>query len=132
MSTAFDPSDLTPAMRSVLDRMARAGRPALHTLTPAQAKAAYEAGAGVLEVPVVVSTDGGLRELLRGDNGLLCDPYDIPAWIAATRRILDNPLFGRSLAANGRITVSELTPERHASRVAAIYRGIHAPAEKVA
>ena len=51
MSTAFDPSDLTPAMRSVLDRMARAGRPALHTLTPAQAKAAYEAGAGVLEVP---------------------------------------------------------------------------------
>lgn len=51
MSTAFDPSKLTPAMRSVLDRMARAGRPALHTLTPAQAKAAYEAGAGVLEVP---------------------------------------------------------------------------------
>jgi acetyl esterase len=42
---------LTPAMRSVLERMARAGHPALHTLTPAQAKAAYEAGAGVLEVP---------------------------------------------------------------------------------
>jgi acetyl esterase len=43
--------ELTPAMRSVLERMSRARQPALHTLTPAQAKAAYEVGAGVLEVP---------------------------------------------------------------------------------
>ena len=42
---------LTPQMRSVVDRLARAGRPALHTLSPAQARIAYEAGAGVLEVP---------------------------------------------------------------------------------
>ena len=42
---------LTPAMRDVLNRMARAGRPSLHTLTPEQARAAYEAGAGVLEIP---------------------------------------------------------------------------------
>ena len=38
-------------MRDVLSRMARAGRPPLHHLTPNQARAAYEAGAGVLEVP---------------------------------------------------------------------------------
>ncbi len=38
-------------MRSVLERMERAGRPPLHTLDPLQARAAYEAGAGVLEVP---------------------------------------------------------------------------------
>ena len=38
-------------MRDVLDRMARAGRPPLHTLGPVRARAAYEAGAGVLEVP---------------------------------------------------------------------------------
>ncbi|WP_298927046.1 alpha/beta hydrolase [uncultured Ramlibacter sp.] len=38
-------------MRSVLERMARAGHPPMYTLGPAQAKAAYEAGAGVLEVP---------------------------------------------------------------------------------
>jgi acetyl esterase len=43
--------ELTPAMRSVLERMARAGHPPLYTLPPAQARAAYEAGAGVLEVP---------------------------------------------------------------------------------
>ncbi len=42
---------LTPQMRSVIDRMARAGRPPLHSLAPAQARAAYEAGAGVLEIP---------------------------------------------------------------------------------
>ncbi|MBF6632417.1 MAG: alpha/beta hydrolase [Comamonas sp.] len=37
-------------MRDVLRRMARANRPHLHTLSPAQARAAYEAGAGVLEI----------------------------------------------------------------------------------
>ena len=38
-------------MRSVLERMARAGQPPLHTLSPAQARLAYEVGSGVLEVP---------------------------------------------------------------------------------
>ena len=37
-------------MRSLLERMARAAYPPMYTLTPEQAKAAYEAGAGVLEV----------------------------------------------------------------------------------
>lgn len=41
---------LTPAMRDVLRRMVRANRPHLHTLAPEQARAAYEAGAGVLEI----------------------------------------------------------------------------------
>ena len=42
---------LTAPMRSVLARMARANQPALHTLTPVQARLAYEVGAGVLELP---------------------------------------------------------------------------------
>jgi acetyl esterase len=42
---------LTPAMRGVLARMARARRPPLHTLTVAQARAFYEAGAEVLDLP---------------------------------------------------------------------------------
>ena len=42
---------LTPAMRSVLQRMAGAGKPPLHRLPPAGARAAYEIGAGVLEIP---------------------------------------------------------------------------------
>jgi acetyl esterase len=42
--------ELTPAMRGLLERMARAAHPPMYTQTPEQAKAAYEAGAGVLEV----------------------------------------------------------------------------------
>lgn len=38
-------------MRSVLERMARAGHPPLHTRSPQDARVAYAAGAGVLEVP---------------------------------------------------------------------------------
>lgn len=42
---------LTPAMHSVLDRMARAGQVPLHALSPQQARLAYEVGAGVLDIP---------------------------------------------------------------------------------
>jgi glycosyltransferase involved in cell wall biosynthesis len=74
---------------------------------------------------VVVSTDGGLRELIRdGENGLLCDPYDLPSWIAATRRLLDDRPFARALSHAGHATVAELTPTRHAARIAEIYRGL--------
>jgi acetyl esterase len=42
---------LTATMRSVLERMARAGYPPMYTQSAAEGKAAYEAGSGVLEVP---------------------------------------------------------------------------------
>ena len=42
---------LTPAMRSLLDRIARAGHPPMHMLSATMAKQAYEAGAGVLDIP---------------------------------------------------------------------------------
>ena len=41
---------LTPAMQDVLNRMERAKRPPFDTLTPVAARAAYEAGSGVLEI----------------------------------------------------------------------------------
>jgi acetyl esterase len=41
---------LSPAMRGVLDRIERAGHVPMHALTPAQAKLAYAAGAGVLDI----------------------------------------------------------------------------------
>ena len=41
---------LTPAMRDVLSRIERAGRPPLNTLRPEHARIAYEARAGVLEI----------------------------------------------------------------------------------
>jgi len=42
---------LTPAMGDVVERIARAGHAPMHTLQPAQARAAYAAGATVLELP---------------------------------------------------------------------------------
>ena len=45
---------LTHAMRDVIVRMERAGRPSLDKLSPDQARAAYEAGSGVLEIPKAV------------------------------------------------------------------------------
>jgi acetyl esterase len=45
------PHPLTPAMRSVIDRMVRAGHPPLHSLPAVDAKLAYAKGCNVLEVP---------------------------------------------------------------------------------
>lgn len=44
-------SRLTPAMRQLVERMARAPYPPMHTLSAAQAKVAYARSAGVLDVP---------------------------------------------------------------------------------
>jgi len=49
--TTFPPHPLTAKMASVVERMARAGHPTLDQLSPDEAKASYEKGAGVLEVP---------------------------------------------------------------------------------
>ncbi len=41
---------LTPLMRGVIDRMARAARTPMHAMSPQQARAFYEAGSGVLDL----------------------------------------------------------------------------------
>ena len=78
-----------------------------------------------LEVPVVVSRDGGLPELVtHGESGIICDPYDLPGWIAAIRCLLNQPALASHLIENGRKVVAQLTPARHAARVESIYRSI--------
>lgn len=42
---------LSPPMRQLVERMARVSAPALHTLPPVQARQAYAASGGILEVP---------------------------------------------------------------------------------
>jgi acetyl esterase len=51
--SAFQPpaAPLTERMAALLDRIRRAGRPPFHTQTPAEARAAYAAGAEVLDLP---------------------------------------------------------------------------------
>jgi acetyl esterase len=67
-------------MRDVLKRMARAARPPIHTLTPVQARAAYEAGSEVLEIPRAV--------LVRVENFSLPmrDGHSLPARLYAPTR----------------------------------------------
>jgi glycosyltransferase involved in cell wall biosynthesis len=78
-----------------------------------------------LQVPVIVSRDGGLPELVaHGESGIVCDPYDLPAWIAATRCILDQPALASHLVENGRDVLAKLRPERHAARIEAVYRSV--------
>lgn len=48
---ARERAPLAAAMAGLLDRIRRAGRPAFHTLSPAAARAAYAAGAEVLDLP---------------------------------------------------------------------------------
>ncbi len=52
LSTDLVPQDLlTPRMAMLLERIARAHRPGFETMTPVEARAAYTAGAEVLEPP---------------------------------------------------------------------------------
>lgn len=67
---------LTPMMRGVLDRIARAGRPPLHSLTPAQARAAWEASAGVLELsPHKLPRIDNLQVPMRDDSTIAARLY---------------------------------------------------------
>eukprot|EP01034_Spumella_vulgaris_P018034 gene18034-23026_t len=51
-------------MRSVLERMARAGHPPLHTRTPQEARIAYQAGADVLEDATAAMRGGDPKPVL--------------------------------------------------------------------
>lgn len=91
--------------------------------------------AQALGVPVVVSTDGGLKELIEHERtGILCDPHDLPQWITATRRILNDENFSNSMTSAAQRVVSRLKPREHACRVAAVYASAlgRAPCDRVA
>jgi len=78
-----------------------------------------------LGVPVAVSSDAGVCELIRdGKTGLLCDPHDIPAWIVATRRLLNDRDAAQAMVRSAAQMAMRLAPERHAARISAIYEDI--------
>src|SRR5437762_2531657 len=82
MTSTFLPQypQLTPTMRSVLERMHRAAYAPMYTLSAQDAKAAYEAGSGVLEVPKA--------ELARVEDFSIAarDGYALPARLYAPSR----------------------------------------------
>ncbi len=73
LSNDFSPhaDQLTPRMRSVLERMARAGRPPLHALSAKEARAAYALGADILEVPRAPVARAEMLRIPARDGALL-------------------------------------------------------------
>lgn len=76
-------------------------------------------------LPAIVSSDGGLREVVEdGVTGLIVDPFDLDGWVAATRRVLDDAAFADHLRAGGLAAAAKLTADRHADQIEALYGGL--------
>ncbi len=73
-------------------------------------------------LPAIVSSDGGLREVVEnGISGIVIDPNDFDAWVANVRRVLDDAAFASNLREGGRRAAANLTVERHVDAIEAIY-----------
>jgi glycosyltransferase involved in cell wall biosynthesis len=76
-------------------------------------------------VPVVVSADGGLREVVAdGETGVVLDPFDLNGWIGATERLLNDAALCEAMSTTARQRLEQLSPRRHASRIDGIYQRI--------
>jgi glycosyltransferase involved in cell wall biosynthesis len=76
-----------------------------------------------LEVPVVATSVGGPRELVReGREGFLAPPRQPAAWAQAVQRVLASPERGRRLGQAGRARIAEyFGVEDHVEAVLAVY-----------
>jgi glycosyltransferase involved in cell wall biosynthesis len=76
-------------------------------------------------VPVIVSSDGGLREIMTdGETGIVLDPFKIDDWIAGVRSVLDQKEFAERLSTQAQRQLERLSPHEHACRIAKIYAGL--------
>jgi glycosyltransferase involved in cell wall biosynthesis len=74
-----------------------------------------------LGTPVITSTTSSLPEVA-GDAGLLVDPYDVDALVAAMRRLDDDADLGASMSARGLEQARLFSRERYQERLTALYR----------
>lgn len=78
-------------------------------------------------LPIIVSSDGGLREVVEeGVSGLIVDPDDFEAWVRQVSRVLDDPAYAQCLAEGGLKAAARLTVERHADAIEHIYERLAA------
>lgn len=77
-----------------------------------------------LERPVVATDVGGNPEIIiNNETGLLVPPKDPAALAKAIEKILDDPLLGEQLAANGRqLVLEKYTSDKMISRTLDLYR----------
>lgn len=82
--------------------------------------------AQLVGLPVIVSSDGGLREVIEdGVSGIVIDAHDIDAWEVSVRRVLDDVVFARRLREGGFRAAANLTIEKHADAIEAIYNQLN-------
>src|SRR4029079_715197 len=75
--------------------------------------------------PIVASALPSLREVLRdGENALLVEPGNPPAFVAAISRLKDDPALAAQLAAQARRDVEDFTWVRRAERLEALFTGV--------
>lgn len=84
-----------------------------------------------LEVPVLATSVGGSRELVRdGEDGYVLDPHDARAWSRATAKILADPALGARMGASGRARIVEsFGVAQHVEATLAIYERLLAGPE---
>ena len=85
--------------------------------------------AGACGIPVVAASVGGLRTLIDdGRTGILVDRRDPAAFAAATRRILDDPVYGATLGAQAARHAAGYTWSASAAKLRRIYADVAARA----
>lgn len=70
----------------------------------------------------VLAADAGAHPEVLGDAAALLPPGDPEAWLAATRRVLDEPAWARELAARGPARAARFTWDECARRTLAVYQ----------
>jgi glycosyltransferase involved in cell wall biosynthesis len=73
-------------------------------------------------LPVMVSSDGGLREVVEhGVSGLVVEPDDFESWVDGVGRILNRSDVMQRLSEGGLAAAAGLTVKQHADAIEAIY-----------
>lgn len=85
------------------------------------------AEAMLCRLPVVASSVGGLRDVVReGETGFLVEPLSPPAFAEAIRGLLADPLLRKQMGDAGyRRALSEYTGAAYAGRIAAVYSDLY-------
>jgi glycosyltransferase involved in cell wall biosynthesis len=79
-------------------------------------------------LPAIVSSDGGLREVVEHEvSGLVVDPDDFDAWLNSVRRVLNDPAYAKGLADGGLQAAAKLTVQRHADAIETVYESLLRP-----
>jgi glycosyltransferase involved in cell wall biosynthesis len=83
--------------------------------------------------PLIMTDRGGARSFVRdGEDGILVDPEDAPAFAAALRRVLEDPALRATLSAAGRSRVQAFGWEQVVAQYKRLYADVQAQVGRAA